>query len=331
MKDSPDSKNLDVLRSVAVALVVVSHLQFFVKGWPATPAYSFHALGHVGVALFFTHTTLVLMGSLQRNGPAALPFLIRRFFRIYPLALYILVLMTVVQMFGSRPLTAAEFVSNLLLIQNITGHRSMPDPLWTLSYEVQMYLFLPALYAVTLTRRPLLWVGVILVGSVAVALLTELTPLRFVPCFLPGVLAFVLARKPGRHSPWLLAGVVALAALSIPLLVTYGVPEVPLLWVLCLALGLTIPQCRELTSNPIARVSKAIATYSYGVYLTHVAALGLAFSLVQGHWLLQWFVFLVMLSGLSYAAYRVIERPGIRFGARWADALQTKSMRPAVS
>jgi peptidoglycan/LPS O-acetylase OafA/YrhL len=43
-------------------------------------------LGVTGVMVFFVHTTLVLMWSLERK-PNTLDFYIRRVFRIYPLAL----------------------------------------------------------------------------------------------------------------------------------------------------------------------------------------------------------------------------------------------------
>src|SRR5437667_4195908 len=84
------SANLDVLRAIAVLLVLAQHLckRMYVDriGWIPTSS-----LGHFGVLLFFVHTSLVLMYSMDRSGPTGPSllknFYIRRIFRIYPLSI----------------------------------------------------------------------------------------------------------------------------------------------------------------------------------------------------------------------------------------------------
>ena len=66
------------------------------------------------------------------------------------------------------------------------------------------------------------------------------------------------------------------------MLVTEGVPETLLFWLLCLLLGLLIPACREMAVGPIARGAHVVATYSYGIYLTHVFAFWLGFASLAG-------------------------------------------------
>jgi peptidoglycan/LPS O-acetylase OafA/YrhL len=81
MKSKP---NLDLLRSIAVLLVVVEHILLAMRlHWIGNWDISW--LGVVGVFMFFVHTSLVLMWSLGRK-PHILDFFIRRIFRIYPLA-----------------------------------------------------------------------------------------------------------------------------------------------------------------------------------------------------------------------------------------------------
>jgi peptidoglycan/LPS O-acetylase OafA/YrhL len=326
MKDSP---NLDLLRSCAVVFVVLAHLKDFVPGWGW--GYNLHPLGRMGVALFFVHTTLVLMMSLERHGPAAGPFLIRRFFRIYPLSIVMVLLMALLVGLGSQPVDYFGMLSNLLLIQNITGYLSSPAPLWTLPYEVQMYLFLPALYSVTNSPRPVLWTALICSGALATALVAwaasiDLSVFVFVPCFLPGVLAFVLGRRyQARLSPVVLFAGIAAAAVATTALVQARVPETPLFWGVCLIVGIAIPMCKQITSKPLARCAKVVATYSYGIYLTHVLALALAFSTSQAG-LVEWGLLCVVLPGLAWAAYHGIEKHGIRLGIRLASKLQ-----PSVS
>jgi peptidoglycan/LPS O-acetylase OafA/YrhL len=83
------SPNLDFLRSLAVLLVLGSQISLaFGLPWEGTAT---AAAGHLGVLLFFIHTSLVLMMSLARlkksQGGLAARFYIRRAFRIYPLAI----------------------------------------------------------------------------------------------------------------------------------------------------------------------------------------------------------------------------------------------------
>lgn len=327
MKDSP---NLDLLRTIAVALVVLSHVPPYLA-MPAWDGYSTRALGHVGVAMFFVHTTLVLLMSLERSRDTAAQFFIRRFFRIYPLSVAVVLLVVGLKLAGGVPLAAGDVVSNLLLVQNITGAKSTPDPLWTLPFEVQMYLVLPAVFVAARAPRALRWVSLLLAGSVAIALAAgawrTMTLVSFVPCFLPGALAFVLRDRQPRSGPALLLAVIAAGALVIPVLVAGGAPETPLLWALCLALGLVIPQCRQVTSQPVARASKAVATYSYGIYLTHVFAFSLAFTSPGAATASQWVLFALLLPGFACLAYRAIEAPGIALG-RSAAAYSARMTAP---
>src|SRR2546423_12188612 len=84
------SANLDFLRAVAVLLVLAQHLcrRMHVEhvGWAPTTS-----LGLFGVLLFFVHTSLVLMYSLERRGLQGTlllkDFYTRRIFRIYPLSI----------------------------------------------------------------------------------------------------------------------------------------------------------------------------------------------------------------------------------------------------
>ena len=76
-----DLTNLDLVRSVAVCCVVMAHIYSVFDRPPPGIFY-----GGIGVALFFVHTALVLMWSLERR-PNTVDFYIRRIARIYPLAI----------------------------------------------------------------------------------------------------------------------------------------------------------------------------------------------------------------------------------------------------
>lgn len=325
---------LDGIRAIAVSLVVLSHIILPLTAGKDLPAYNFHAMGHVGVAIFFVHTTLVLMASLERHGSATIPFYVRRLFRIYPLSVAIVLFIALMQLLLDLPINTGKFLSSLFLVQNITGYDSVVQPLWSLPYEVQMYVALPALYLVTRSRRPAMWIGMLCAASVCLMLSLNATSmafklLRYVPCFLPGVLAFVLTRRIKQStSPFVLFGLIVVAGIiGVPMLVAIGVPEIPLMWILCLALALTIPICRQIENESIAKGAKLIAKYSYSVYLTHVFAIGAIEGLMPGPPIVQWAAMLIMLPGLAYVTYHGIEKHGIALGARLADRYATSATR----
>ena len=64
--------NLDILRSVAVMAVFVTHTLQVLAGCKVGEALAYRidtrSLGEVGVLIFFVHTCLVLMQSLERAG-----------------------------------------------------------------------------------------------------------------------------------------------------------------------------------------------------------------------------------------------------------------------
>ena len=72
-----DLPNLDLIRSVAVGLVVIPHTLLYIN---LALIARIWFLGFLGVAIFFVHTTLVLMWSLERD-PHTARFLLRRVFR----------------------------------------------------------------------------------------------------------------------------------------------------------------------------------------------------------------------------------------------------------
>ncbi|GAB3470691.1 hypothetical protein GCM10027321_41430 [Massilia terrae] len=324
---------LDGIRAVAVILVVVSHLILQLTDGAEPAFYSYRTMGRIGVAIFFVHTTLVLMMSLQRHGPAAIPFYIRRIFRIYPLAIVTVLFFALLQL-GSIPIDTGKLLSNLFLVQNITGYASLPRPLWSLPYELQMYLVLPALYHLARTQQPVLWAIALWLSATVLALLLPTQSLAhklalYVPCFLPGFLAYLLA---GRirfelSSACLFAFIAIAGTVLIPMLVKIGFSEMPLFWVFCLAIGIIIPASDELQNRHIVRGASLVAKYSYGIYLTHVLAMGAIDGLVPGPKLVQWGAMLVLLIGLAYMSYHGIEKRGIALGMRLAERYASRSRR----
>jgi len=256
------SPNLDVLRSVAVLLVLFDQLcRHFHKDHVAT--LNVVDFGTFGVLLFFVHTSLVLMGSMQRSGLTGLQlaknFYIRRFFRIYPLSVLAVLAAVALHLhadgrglaLGQRP-TVIEILSNVFLIQNLTYADSIVGPLWSLPIEIQMYLVLPLLFL--WKKRSLLTLGLlwILFGYLGhwpqvIPALGWFTLLLYVPNFLPGIMAFTIRRK--QIIPaflWLPV------VLSLPLAYAL-IPGRRTGGFLCLLLGAIIPLFKETRFRPLYR------------------------------------------------------------------------------
>jgi peptidoglycan/LPS O-acetylase OafA/YrhL len=213
-------------------------------------------------------------------------------------------------------------VANLLLVPNLVHVESLEAPLWSLPYEMQMYLVLPALYWIVrgptgFARALALW-GL----SVVVGLVWERHPVlqmpQFVPCFLAGVVAFTIRRRtPGL--PYFLWPV-ALSAVTCGYLWKHSFASG---WVSCLALGLLVPQFAELPPGLLRRACQLVARYSYGVYLTHFIVMWLAFERLSGlPWWLRDALFLAIGTALPVALYHFVEHPMVRMGATAAGKLR---------
>lgn len=322
------STNLDVLRSLAVGFVVLSHL--LLDHSLVRPAgYDTQTLGTLGVLIFFVHTCLVLMLSLQRqahidgNRSTTASFLVARAFRIYPLAIVVIVVLTLIERMhaGTGP-SLATFLSNIFLIQNITGSPSITPVLWSLPFEFQMYFFLPLLYLWAQGNAPRSFRRIAILWCLCVALVLvfwrlglDYNLIKFFPCFLPGVLAYSQRNLPRTFPPGVLFAYVAAMAVLYPSLVGRGVNATCLSWLICLGLGLLIPRCRELQSSSVATLGSVIARYSYGIYLVHDPLRYFSFHYLKGLSPFgSWAVFIGAVCGLSYLAYHLIEKPGIDLG-----------------
>jgi len=329
------SANLDLLRAIAVLLVLAQHLctRNYVDKvlWMPTSSW-----GIFGVLLFFVHTCLVLMYSLERSGlqgwPLVANFAIRRTFRIYPLSVIAVLAALLLHLDsginGIRGLSHGQLpgvvsiASNLLLVQNLTYVKSIVNVLWSLPFELQMYAFLPFLF-LWIHSRKITWqlfsLWVIGVGLAIVQLrlpsLGRLSILAFLPCFLPGVLAYSLPYRQ-KLSSRLWPVFICLLILAF----TFR-PQLSTGWFLCLALGLMVPSFREIQSPWLRRASHEIATYSYGIYISHQFCIWLVFlgPLTHTSLLVRIPLLLTALVTLPILLYHAIERPMIRVGARLAD------------
>ncbi len=145
------SKLIDVLRAVAVILVMIRHLAPYPGGGSLVPntvrvvTNIVSRGGWIGVDLFFVLSGFLVSGLLfreyQKSGAIhGARFLIRRAFKIYPAFWVLIALTPALPWLLNYPITARRLLAELLFVQNYTngvwGHT------WSLAVEEHFYLLL---------------------------------------------------------------------------------------------------------------------------------------------------------------------------------------------
>jgi peptidoglycan/LPS O-acetylase OafA/YrhL len=338
------SRNLDVLRAIAVIAVFIAHLSFNVFHREYIGPFSAHGLGKFGVLLFFVHTSLVLMFSLDRTRSPRpfLNFYLRRAFRIYPLSIFCVLAVVALRIprmpdatftwIGMRALAA-----NLGLVQNLTASPDVIGPLWSLPFEVQMYIVLPFLYIAVQRWRSVRFVLMLCLAAIACQAFVFVPHgrwlfdlIRYIPCFLSGVLAYQVGRRATARIPgWIW-----------PILLTFLVALHCILWrnrresivanlagyLICMLIGFAAPWFRELPRSPVTAAAHKIATYSYGIYLFHAPIMWLAFFVLRGNAVLSWLTLSVLICVIPYLAFRYLEHPMIERGKELASSLDRRDL-----
>ena len=338
-----DSANVDFVRSVAVLAVLSDHVLETLgtfHGFNATPLAWY--LGRMGVLLFFVLTSLVLLISLERSARSgrnsAIEFYLRRGFRIYPLSI-VCVLIVVAFSVPSvswdlvvKPVGVGRLLSNLALTMDLTWTKPVLSVLWSLPYELQMYLALPAIFWFVDSENPvrnalaLFGLGIV-AALVQPGIIERLGMAQFAPCFMAGAFAYAIGRVLRPQLPFKVLPVALFSLMGIYCLVAWAVGTVHprwLGWTLCLAIGGLLPFVTEMQSPALRVVSRQIAKYSYGIYLFHMIALWVGFNLLResSAWL-QLGTVLLLLVALPVAGHHLIEKPGIDAGVRLAARLRT--------
>ncbi|MFP5238685.1 MAG: acyltransferase family protein [Acidobacteriota bacterium] len=175
--------DIEILRAFAIIITVIGHISshFEIAGTPLRASMDVVSYWF-GVDLFFCISGYVICMSLLRQLPeggltgrnymrVAVPFYIRRVFRILPTAwlwLGVVALLAAAMpqvggksFFGDRKEVYDGVLASLLFVQNISlwlkqHFEPMTDIYWSLSLEEQFYFVFP-LVLLALPRRPLLW------------------------------------------------------------------------------------------------------------------------------------------------------------------------------
>jgi peptidoglycan/LPS O-acetylase OafA/YrhL len=221
-------------------------------------------------------------------------------------------------------ITPRVIFANLFLVQNLITRISIIGPLWSLPYEVQMYIVLPVLYYIAIKKHAISYLcGLLAIFCCVGFVIAEksgghLNMAAYVPCFLCGVLCYALRNRVRAFLPSILWPLFVLLLISAYCLTNMsGRPSYWKGWIFCLFLGLAINTFQNSSSRPINIVAEKIALYSYGIYLLHIPVLYLVFmvlairNLVFGSLL-----FLALTVSAAIITYHFIESPFISIGRK---------------
>ena len=353
---SAHETNLDFIRAVAVLIVVASHLALFFGNLHIgflEPS----LIGKFGVVIFFVHSGIVNMFSIERHvqqhGEYRLfrAFMIRRSFRIYPLSIFVVLAIFFTKLPASHIANFiatigqhanAELVPSLLLVQNFVRFDQILGPLWSLPYEVQIYCLFPMIYLILRrfsSTRAILFAWAILaavdqliaprlakhgyVGSSVV--IPDL--LFYFLLFLAGLCAYKEMQTSRRllHF-WLLPAL--LAFMCVAWLLSYD--NIKCIF-LSLSLGLALPHIQSCEIRALKRICGWVAKYSYGIYLLHDPAIWLGFvRLGNLPIMVRFSAFMLATFGGSILIYHALEHPMILIGNKAAVAISRKKIPAKV-
>lgn len=341
--------SLDGLRGMAVLLVFLSHASH--GGAYILPHADFTGLGKPGVFLFFALSAFLLTLPFIKKGPAAvdkdflLNYIVRRFFRIYPLYFLYLLAGLVASLFmwealgverltGFLPLSSADFLEHLLLLQG-------KGVTWSILVEFRYYFLLPILaliFSVVFNNRLLPSIGL----TVALIMLSQslwpqpdvkneglqLGP--YLPIFFMGSLLAVVfnswQNSPLRHNRKSILAIELLGLASL-IAVAFMTPAISshmlgtemesnhyhdrillfgLLWSLVLFSCVAgAGMLKNFFANPVLRY---LGFISFSVYLLHMIIISLVYKLGADVPMKAW-IMLVLTIAISHVSWMLIEKP----------------------
>ena len=164
--EKPRLKSLDILRGVAILLVLVNHLEPRVSpaigqlhGFTGFVFWHVKGFGWTGVDFFFVISGFLISGllfaELDQSGRINWGrFWLRRGFKIWPSYFLLLLVLGLTGVTGyvdpRTPMTvAASLLPHVLFLQNYLPAGNPNGPTWSLAVEEHFYLFLPILLTAT--------------------------------------------------------------------------------------------------------------------------------------------------------------------------------------
>jgi peptidoglycan/LPS O-acetylase OafA/YrhL len=156
--------------------------------------------------------------------------------------------------------------------------------------------------------------------------------LQFFPAFMGGIVAYkltkgqVVNRWPAWSWPLFIVVMIMLYGTSVTLahvsIWSYSRRGYLAVGVISLGLGSMLPRFQHATNRVGMAIAKALAKYSYGIYLTHLSAMWFTMIFLRGkvHPVIQWSILAILAVTLPVACFHFVERPMMKLGRKLTPA-----------
>jgi peptidoglycan/LPS O-acetylase OafA/YrhL len=314
-------------------------------------------LGRLGVVIFFVHSGIVNLLSIERHvgkhGEHRLfrAFMTRRCLRIYPLSIFVVAVIFLshipvahINNWSAAPANQpkAALFPSLFLMQNFFQFDQLLEPLWSLPYEIQMYCLFPFIYVALrrINSAKILIFAWAMLAAIQFVIAPHLAKhssigqtfaipemLYFFLWFLSGIYAYKEMQTSRRTVPfWTLPALIAFSCL----LCSLSYDRNKFLF-LNLCFGLSLPYVQSCKISFVNRSCAWVAKYSYGIYLLHDPGIWLGFIQFNHFPLIaRVSIFLLTTFGGSVLLYHALEHPMILVGNRLAAAISKRKTTPKL-
>jgi peptidoglycan/LPS O-acetylase OafA/YrhL len=336
LKQSARISVLDLLRSLAITFVVITHYKF-----------SYLPGGSVGVSIFFCLSGFLITRNLLEDHVSAADFWLRRIFRIYPT----FVIACALNLSLLYLMDSSKFVHLTRSLPELLLFIKMPEPrinmeagvLWTLQIELLFYFFAPFLIKKVDPTFRYCIVAFLIIVSISIKVFTQLgyfhlpsysifQMLFWMDNLLFGVCVALLLNKislayeddlrPKRKI--ILCNYAALVTIFA---IAYFIPSKDPIWpwqstAVSLLTGIIIFTCLKYQLLPrIPKLVSYISLFAYAIYLAHPFPRELHIDTPIP--LVTNVLILASVVALALALHYAVERPGIRLGKRVSAILST--------
>jgi peptidoglycan/LPS O-acetylase OafA/YrhL len=170
IKASPRLILLDIIRSIAIFLVVIAHIGFSTIGW--------FKPGSIGVSLFLILSGMTLGYSYIDRCPSFMPFIQKRMMRIYPTYFMALIIAAFILGSSKFPVNVSETFLTLGGFCAFAGKWGcgLVETSWFIGLIMSLYTIYPYL-ASSMWRRPYTTiVALFIISSISNLLVSEYLP-----------------------------------------------------------------------------------------------------------------------------------------------------------
>ena len=145
-------KNIDALRGLAAILVLILHVgEYFLrnreieaKGRGLLDFFVYQDLGRIGITIFFIISGFVISKSFNTKRKELRSFLIKRFFRLYPL--FWVSMMLGIAFLSHKDMGLSKILANTTMLPSFFGQDFIIGLYWSLETELIFYGIMAAIY-----------------------------------------------------------------------------------------------------------------------------------------------------------------------------------------